>query len=92
MIDTANNNIIATVDIEDAHAGFAITPCGTKEYAANPGSNVVSVIDTSTNAIISTIPVGIKPKGVAITSDGSKKYVANSASCSISIIDNPLIR
>tara|TARA_B100000315_G_scaffold260775_1_gene325086 strand:+ start:1015 stop:1377 length:363 start_codon:yes stop_codon:yes gene_type:complete len=67
VIDVATNTVIATIPVEDAPNGVAITPDGTRVYVTNWLSNTVSVIDVSTNTVISTISVGDGPNGVAIT-------------------------
>ena len=77
VIDTATNNVTATVPVGTYPCGVAVTPDGTKVYVANNGSNTVSVIDTATNNVTATVPVGSYPRGVAVTPDGTKVYVAN---------------
>ena len=59
VIDTATNNITATVNVGTTPAGVAVTPDGTKVYVANSGDNPgdVSVIDTATNTVTATVPV-----------------------------------
>ncbi|AKB28648.1 cell surface protein [Methanosarcina siciliae T4/M] len=89
VIDTALNEVIATVDIGDKYSpcGIAVTPDGKKLYVANRDIDGVSVIDTSTNTVIATIPVGINPLGVAVNPDGTKVYVTNRYSNNVSVID-----
>ena len=77
VIDTATNNVTATVTVGSSPIGVAVTPDGTKVYVTNYDSNTVSVIDTATNNVTATVPVGTSPRGVAVSPDGTKVYVAN---------------
>ena len=61
VIDTATDTVTATVNVAATPAAVAVTPDGTKVYAANYVSNTVSVIDTTTNTVITTVKVGINP-------------------------------
>ena len=61
VIDTATNNVTATVPVGDYPLGVAVNLEGTKVYVANEESNTVSVIDTATNKVIATVPVGKDP-------------------------------
>lgn len=89
VIDTAINEVTATVDVGDKYSpyGIAITPDGKKLYVANRDINGVSVIDTSTKTVTATVPVGKWPIGVAASPDGTKVYVTNRYSSNVSIID-----
>jgi YVTN family beta-propeller protein len=93
IIDTATNNITATVNGLNNSFGVAVTPDGTKVYVTNTGNDSVSVIDTATNNITATLDIGSTPGGVAVTPDGTKAYVANSVDIagkienSVSVID-----
>jgi YVTN family beta-propeller protein len=80
VIDTATNQVTATVNVGSYPYGVAITPDGTKVYVANEFSNNVSVIDTATNKVTATVNVGSYPYGVAITPDGKKVYVTMGSS------------
>ncbi len=87
VIDTATNNITATIPVGIDPFGVAVTQDGSKVYVANNISNTVSVIDTSTNNVTATVPVGNHPFGVAVTPDGTKVYVANKFDNTTSVID-----
>ena len=56
-------------------------------YAANDGSDDVSVIDGSTNLVIATIPVGDAPRDIAVNPNTNRIYVSNEASERLSVID-----
>jgi YVTN family beta-propeller protein len=66
VIDTARNEIVATVPVGKRPWNMAVTPDGKKLYVANGKSNSVSVIDTETNQSLKQIPVGDTPWGVVI--------------------------
>ena len=77
---------------DQAPMSVGTTPSGTAfsgnyAYAANQGSNTVSVVDRSTNTVVKTIAVGTAPTGVAVTPTGSQVYVTNSGSGSVSVIN-----
>jgi YVTN family beta-propeller protein len=72
VIDTSNNNIIATVSVESGPHGVAVTPDGTKVYVANNGDDTVSVINTSTSTVATTCICGILSYRVAITYEGKE--------------------
>jgi YVTN family beta-propeller protein len=72
--------------------GVAVTPDGSKVYAANYGDNTVSVINTATNTVTAALDVGRGSKGLVITPDGTKVYLVDSVldnlyNTSISVID-----
>ena len=68
VIDTATNNITATVNVGNQPFGLAVNPAGTKTYVGS-ADNTVSVIDTAANTVIATVPV-LFPYGVVVTPDG----------------------
>jgi YVTN family beta-propeller protein len=61
VIDTATNNVTATVTVENRLYGVTVTPDGKKVYVTNYGSNNVSAINTTTNMITATVQVGRYP-------------------------------
>ncbi|MDY0128928.1 MAG: PKD domain-containing protein [Methanosarcina vacuolata] len=90
VIDTATNNVTATVDVGDGPFGVAVSPDGTKVYVTHQSNTGhVSVIDTATNKVTATVPVGSYPAGVAVTPNGKKVYVANDVrnNGTVSVID-----
>jgi len=91
VIDTSNNNVVATIPVRDEPAGLAINPNGTRVYVANTSSNRVSVIDTSTHQVLVDIVSPQNPTNVVVSSDGTRVYVANTGnrvfSRNFSVID-----
>ena len=72
IINTANNNVTATIPVGIFPEGVAITPDGTKVYVTNYNGNTVSVINTATNNVTAIINVGQQSSGIAVTPDGTK--------------------
>ena len=87
VLNTADNQKIATVSIGLNAAGVVESPDGKMVYVANDYLNTVSAISTESYTTTATIPVGDTPYGIAISPDGGKVYVANSGAHSISVIN-----
>ncbi|MFJ8111299.1 beta-N-acetylglucosaminidase domain-containing protein [Streptomyces sp. NPDC096132] len=60
---------------------------GRTAYAANQGSNTVSVIDVSDGTVTATVPVGRVPAGLALTPDGRTLWVANYTDGTVQPVD-----
>ncbi|TKI78257.1 YncE family protein, partial [Bacillus mycoides] len=87
VIDTSSNTVVATVPVEVAPHGIAVSPDETFVYVANTSSNTVSVIDTSSNTVVATVPVEITPFDVVVIPNGQFAYVTNAGSDTVSVID-----
>ena len=89
VIDTAINQVTATIPVNSFPFGVAVSPGGSRVYVAISGA--VSVIDVATNTVTATIPVGgppgLGPVGVAVSPDGSKVYVTLFDPSEVSVID-----
>jgi YVTN family beta-propeller protein len=66
VIDTATNQVVATVPVGQRPWNMALTPDGKKLYVANGRSNSVTVIDTASRSKLRDIAVGKLPWGVVI--------------------------
>jgi YVTN family beta-propeller protein len=55
VINTATNNVTATVNVGFYPHRFVVNPDGTAVYVANTDSNTVSIIDTATNNVTDTL-------------------------------------
>ncbi len=55
VIDTATNNVTATVNVGNHPWGVAVSSDGKKVYVTNVFSDSVSVIDTATNTVAATV-------------------------------------
>jgi YVTN family beta-propeller protein len=87
VIDTATQQVIATIPVGTAPLGIAVTPNGQEVYVTNQHDGTVSVINTSTLTVIATIPTGRLCQRVVITRDGTKVFVQNGFSDTVSAID-----
>lgn len=67
-------------------AEVTLSVAGTHAFAANTGSDDVSVFDTTTGALVETIAVGDGPVGAWPASDG-RMYVDNETGKSLTVID-----
>lgn len=86
-IDTATQQVIATIPVGGAPMGSAITPNGEELYVCNQRDGTVSVINTNTLTVVATIPTGALCQRVVITRDGTRVFVQNGFSDSVSAID-----
>lgn len=61
VLNTANNQIIATIGVGISPLGISVTPDGNYIYVANNDSHTVSVINSGTYAVATVNGVGTKP-------------------------------
>ena len=73
------------VDIGSTTIAVAVSPDGTKAYAAN-GNNRLSVIRTSDNAVRKSVYVGGIATNIAFSPDGTKAYAVMQDGNTISVI------
>ncbi|MDQ1027934.1 hyaluronoglucosaminidase [Streptomyces umbrinus] len=64
-----------------------VSPDGRTAYAANQGSDSVSVIDVPTGKVTATIAVGDVPAGLALTPDGRTLWVADYSDDAVQPVD-----
>ncbi|WP_308460668.1 beta-N-acetylglucosaminidase domain-containing protein [Streptomyces sp. Ru72] len=60
---------------------------GRTAYAANQGSDTVSVIDVASGKVTATVPVGDVPSGLALTPDGRTLWVADYSDDAVQPVD-----
>ncbi|MFF7388118.1 beta-N-acetylglucosaminidase domain-containing protein [Streptomyces scabiei] len=65
---------------------------GRTAYAANQGSNSVSVIDVARGEVTATVRVGRVPAGLALTPDGGTLWVANYTDGTVQPVDTDTLR
>ena len=87
VIDTALNEVVASLPVGNDPDGIAISPDGTRAFVTNFLSDEVSVIDTTTHTVIDTVQVGSGPVGAAVSADGTLVYVTNRGDASVSVLD-----
>jgi len=88
VINTNDNQVVATIPVGLNPHAVAGNPDGSLMYVGLRGANAVSVIDTRTNTVVKTIKAGNGPLGLAVSPDGGKLYVTyGSDDAIISIIN-----
>ncbi|MEU1185942.1 beta-N-acetylglucosaminidase domain-containing protein [Streptomyces sp. NPDC005820] len=85
-VDTVSG---ARTEIEvGAHPGEVVVSAdGRTAYAANQGSDTVSVIDVPGGTVTGTVAVGRVPSGLALTPDGTTLWVANYTDDTVQPVD-----
>ncbi|MFH8253677.1 YncE family protein [Streptomyces roseolus] len=73
VINTTNNEVIATIGLNEPANGMAVTPDGKRLYLTGD-SGAVSVVNLTKRKIVRTIP-GVGTGGLAISSHGRRAYV-----------------
>jgi YVTN family beta-propeller protein len=86
VLDTATNNIVATLPTVRGTYGLSLTPDGSKAYAANYLGSVY-IIDTATHVITGKIVVDLSAEIISIAPDGNRAYVTHPLSGLVSVID-----
>jgi YVTN family beta-propeller protein len=87
VIDTANDQVVATVPVAVGPHGMAMTLDGRTVFVSGDGSSEVSVIDTATDKVTKVIEVGKAPNGVALTPDGKLLLVTVYGDDRIAFVD-----
>jgi YVTN family beta-propeller protein len=77
VIDTATNEVVATMLVANAPQAIAVTPDGAYVYVPTLGGSL-SVITTATNGVVESAPydIGAEVQGLAVTPDGAHLYLA----------------
>ncbi|MFD3613877.1 beta-N-acetylglucosaminidase domain-containing protein [Streptomyces sp. NPDC058676] len=101
---TANfsGSSVSSVDLSDGKSTdiavgsnpgeVVVSADGRTAYAANQGSNTVSVIDVADNTVTATVAVGRVPAGLALTPDGGTLWVANYTDGTVQPVDTATLR
>ena len=87
VVNTASNTVSTVIPVCSGPTGVAVSPDGTRVYAACQSGAAVSVIDASSNSVIDTIAVGGSPSQLAVRPDNSQVYVVIPAADQIAVID-----
>lgn len=85
VVDLHIRRILGTVPLGNESFALAVSPDGKEIYAANFGSDTISVVDADARRVVATIPVGDGPSAVAM--NRARAYVANTAAGTVSVID-----
>jgi serine/threonine-protein kinase len=90
VIDTASNNVTATVSLSFYDATeIAVSSDGRRAYTAGGVStHEILVIDTATNTVTAKIPVVRPTHGIAVSPDGRHAYTTeNGEGGTVSVVD-----
>lgn len=87
VLDTASNDVIATVPQPGMPLRVAVTPDGRRLFVANHKLPAVSVIDAATNTVIGQVNVAANPHSVTFSPDGRRAYIASHESNLVSVVD-----
>ena len=87
VIDLARAEVVALHPVGSDPEQFAISPDGTRLYAANEDAGTATVTDLRSGNVLRTLVVGIEPEGVAVSPDGRWVYVTAETSNTVSVID-----
>jgi YVTN family beta-propeller protein len=77
VIDTIHNAVAGTIKTGMHPVSVAVSPDGSRLYAACRGTGIVSSIDTATGGTVATAKTGRSPVDVALSKDGSTLYAVN---------------
>jgi YVTN family beta-propeller protein len=72
---------------QDKSHMLALSPDESRVYAANIGSDSVTVIDCDRRRVVADPPVGEEPEGIAVDPDTGAVLVANQAERRLSVLD-----
>ncbi|MEU0943104.1 beta-N-acetylglucosaminidase domain-containing protein [Streptomyces canus] len=90
-IDLASGTT-TNIAVGDNPGEVVVSADGRTAYAANQGSNTVSVIDVTSGKVTATVAVGKVPAGLALTPDGDTLWVANYTDGTVQSIDTATLR
>jgi len=72
---------------QDKSHMLALSPDESRAYAANIGSDNVTVIDCDTREVVADPPVGEEPEGIGVDPDTGEVLVANQEDGMLSVLD-----
>lgn len=75
------------IPVGDNPGEVVVSADGRTAYAANQGSNTISVIDVAGGTVTATVAVGRVPAGLALTPDGGTLWVANYTDGTVQPVD-----
>src|SRR6266481_9833698 len=76
VIDTASDEVVATIKTGGKPRGTAVAPDGRWLYVSDQPSGSLLVVDLGKREIAERVPVGASPEGVGISRDGEWIAVA----------------
>ena len=87
VLDTATNQVTATIPVPPGPHGIVATPDGQKIYVSSDGASTVSVVDAATDSLVGSVEVGPEPHGLAMTPDGRRLLVGGWGTNRVIIVD-----
>src|SRR5260221_11276916 len=86
VIDTASDQVVATIKTGGKPRGIAASPDGRRLYVSDQPSGSLVVVDLATREVSEHIPVGKAPEGVGTSRDGAWIAVAVGENTTVSLI------
>ena len=86
-IDLRRAEIVALHQVGSDPEQFALSPDGSRLYAANEDAGTATITDIESGEVLRTLVVGIEPEGVGISPDGRWIYITAETSNTVSVID-----
>src|SRR5262249_59973401 len=80
----ASGAVVATIPVGTPPTLLAISPDGSRVFAASSGE--LAIIRTDTNTVAATVSIAPYATGVAVTPDGRRVLVAYSSAASLTLI------
>lgn len=87
VIDTATDEVIATIPVGDEPWRTYASPDGKTMVVLSNGDQTISVIDTRTNKVVATFPGGEDMTGVNFVNGGKKAYVISRGEGAVYVYD-----
>src|SRR5262252_5682153 len=81
----ATGAVLATIPVGTPPTLLAISPDGSRVFAASSGE--LAIIRTDTNTVAATASITPYTSGVAVTPDGRRVLVTNSSAASLTVVD-----
>src|SRR5450631_3619271 len=70
VIDTATDNVTATLNVGGKPRGIAIAPDGKRLYISEQAGNALLTIDTGSGTVVARTPLGDSPEAIYLSADG----------------------
>ena len=87
IVDLAEARVVRVLDAGTDPEQLAVSPDGTRIFAANEDAALASVVEITSGEIVAQLQVGDEPEGVSISPDGRFVYVTSENDSQVSVID-----
>jgi YVTN family beta-propeller protein len=85
IIDTTQNQVVATIPVQHEPTTISVDPTGTSAYIANSGSNTITVLDLTARRTLVTVHTPDRPTSALISPDGRTLVVASDTAGTVSL-------